>query len=700
MYSRPRANDINGLPVSDLSTIHLNASAEAEVDTRLRRGMAAWGVPEPLTLAEWAEKHFYLSAESSYVEQHWKAWPFQRAIMACISNDDIREIDWKKSARTGYTKIILAAQGYFAEHKRRNQAVWQPTDDDAVAYVKTELDPMLRDVEVMRTVLPAYLMRHKDNTLEYKKFIGSGLHIKGGKAAKNYRRISIDVGYLDELDAFDNDVEKEGDPPALAAKRIEGATFPKLVCGSTPKLRGLSLIEARECLADRRFTYQIPCPHCGERHAITFGGKDEAHGFKWNDGNSASVRHLCPHCAALIDQGEYLAVWEQGVWIDDEGAVWLHHDGRFTTPAGDSVPTPRHVAFHTWTAYSPAANWPDIVADFLAAHEKLQEGDDTKMKAFRNTTLGLTWEGEIERTDVDALKQRAEPFALRTMPRDCLLLLCGADVQGNRIEAQVWGYGLGGQMWTIDHRVFFGNPEQEEVWLELEDFLFGQTYPHACGTTQAIYATAIDSGGHSANAVYAFAHKHKARRVHAVKGSSGAERSIENGNTKVGFNWMGKREKNGPILWHVGTHLAKDRLASRLEVSRPGPGYVHLARDNSDEWFRQLAAEDRVTARTAYGTRYRWVPNRKRNEVIDMTAYAIWLEERLDIWSPRKRTWWQELEDSVQPLITDLFAEPVQTSAHPPPAPEHTATVAPQQPRPARDDTQADDALFAPIPMH
>ena len=98
------------------------------------------------------------------------------------------------------------------------------------------------------------------------------LHIKGGKAAKNYRRLSVDVAILDELDAFDGDIEKEGDPVTLAAKRIEGATFPKLVCGSTPKLKGFSLIETRSQSADERFTYQIPCLHCGERHALTWGG--------------------------------------------------------------------------------------------------------------------------------------------------------------------------------------------------------------------------------------------------------------------------------------------------------------------------------------------------------------------------------------------------------------------------------------------
>ncbi|NTV09555.1 MAG: phage terminase large subunit family protein [Zoogloea sp.] len=665
----------------DLSEI--NRIAEAEVARRLQRGLVAWGVPEPLTLEEWARKHFYLSAESSYVEQAWTPWTFQRAIMACISNDDIYEVDFKKSARVGYTKFLLAALGYFAHHKRRNQALWQPTDEDRDEFVKTELDPMLRDVEVMRDVLPSYLSRHKDNTLQQKKFKGSMLHTKGAKAAKNFRRISIDVALLDEVDAMDRDVEKEGSPFNLAAKRVEGATFPKIIAGSTPKLKGFSLIDERFTLADERFTFQIPCPHCGEHHALTWGGKDEPHGFKFHDRDPDTVRHLCPHCGAMIDQGEYLAVEAQGIWINEDGTVWLHADGRFTTPAGEEVSAPRHIAFHIWTAYSPNVTWAKIVGEFLAAREAMERGDDNAMKTFTNTTLGECWEGEIERTDADELKQRAEPFPLRLMPRDCLLLLCGCDGQGNRIEAQVWGYGLGGQMWTIDHRVFYGNPTQEDVWLELEEFLLGQTYQHASGTTQRIYATAIDTGsGGWTDAVYAFAHKHRGRRIYAVKGASGVERSIDNGNVKVGFNWQGRKEKHGPTLWHVGTNLAKDRFAARLEITMPGPGYVHLSNQNTDEWFRQLASEDKVTVRTAKGTMSRWTPNRKRNEVKDMTTYAVWLEERLDLWSPRKRKFWEELEATVQPAITDLFAAPpMQAEA----APVQTAAPkpAPVQPRPA-----------------
>lgn len=642
------------------------------VERALDRGLQGWRVQEPMTLEAWSRANFYLSAESSYVEQAWTPWPFQRAIMAVISNDDVAEVTVKKSARVGYTKILLAAIGYNAEHRRRNQCIWQPTDDDAEDFVKSELDPMLRDVAAMRTVFPSYLQRHKDNTLQQKKFIGSILRVKGGKAAKNYRRISIDAGYLDELDAFDSDIEKEGAPDSLAAKRLEGATFPKLVAGSTPKLKGFSLIDTRYTLADERFTFQIECPQCAQHHGLTWGGKDEPHGLKFerdDAGNLLSVYHLCPHCSYPMSQAEYLVAAERGVWINERGDLHLLDDGRFVSPAGDAQPAPRHVALHVWTAYSPAVSWLSIVRDFLEAYAKQQEGDDTKMKAWKNTTLGEAWEGEIERTDADELRNRAEPFPLKHMPRGCLLLLCAIDTQDNRLEAAVWGLGRGGEMWTIDHRVFFGNPALQDVWDETDAFLREQEYSHACGRPQRIYATAIDSGGHHADAVYAFAHRLRGLRVHAVKGVAQGERSIENGNTRVGYRWNGKIEKHGPVLWHVGTNLAKDRFQARLEVAAPGPGYVHLSADLSPEWFKQLAGEVRATQHMRGGTQSRWTPIRKRIEVKDCVTYSIWLEARLDLWSPGKAKWWDRLEAQVQP--DDLFS------------PENAPTAAPATSQPA-----------------
>ena len=627
--------------------------------SEIRRAITAMNAPldavEPMTLDEWASEHFYLSAESSYVEQRWRAWPFQRAIMACISNDDIREIIWRKSARVGYTKIILAAVGYHAQHKRRNQALWQPTDDDRDEFVKTELDTMLRDVRVMESIFPAYLARHKDNTLQQKKFIGSMLHLRGGKAAKNYRRISVDVAYLDEIDGFDTSIEKEGDPVDLAAKRIEGATFPKLIVGSTPKHKGFSIIEKRERQADLLFTYRVPCPHCGGFHALTFGGRDDPHGLKWSGKDPQSVRHLCPHCGALIAQAEYLNAWETGRHEADNG-ITCDHAGIFRDPSGAIIRPPDRVAFHTWSAYSPSVPWPNIVADFLAAAEAAQTGQKEKLQTFTNTTLGEYWALEMEGTDEDELRARAEPFPLERCPMGCLLLLAGIDTQDNRLEVVVWGYGRGCETWTIAYRVFFGNPQEDEVWHDLEDFLFETEFPHESGATLRISGAAQDTKGHNSHAVYHFAARHARRRFFAVAGRSGREKHIRDGASKVDIDWRGRVRKSGLILWWVGTNHAKDLIHGRLQLTRPGPGYIHFSRDLPDEFYKQLTGEARTTRMTTRGEESAWTAIRKRVEVLDCTVYAVWLETYFEL-SKKSAKYWDDLEAKVQPAVKDLFAE-------------------------------------------
>jgi len=623
----------------------------------LTRGLAAFGVPEPMTLDEWSREHFYLSAESSYVEQHWAPWWFQSAIMACISNDDIREVIWRKSARVGYTKIILASICYHAEHKRRNQALWQPTDDDRDEFVKAELEPALRDVAVMQHVFPAFLRRDKDNTLQAKKFLGSLLHLKGGKAAKNYRRISIDTGYLDEYDAFDSNIEKEGDPGTLAAKRIEGATFPKLVIGSTPKLKGFSNIEKRERDADLFLTPHIPCPECGEFHALTWGGKEEPHGFKWVDDNPETVGHLCPHCGALINQAQYLAVANpETCHYQAETGETCDRRGVFRDAAGQIIRPPERVAFHTWSAYSPNVSWVSIVRDFIAAKREAGEGKKEKLQAFVNTTLGEYWAEEFEKTDENELRARAEPFPLGRVPMGCLLLLASIDTQPNRLECAVWGYGRGCEMWTIDHRIFWGNPNEDEIWDDLDEYLFETEFQHASGRRLRIQGAAIDTGGHNTHAVYHWAAKHSRRKVFAIKGRSGREKTIKDGASKVDIDWRGRLRKNGLVLWHVGTNHAKDLIHGQLQNTRPGPGYIHFSQELPDEWFRQFVGEARTTRRTMRGEESAWTPTRKRIETWDCAVYNIWLAEYFELGRKGVR-FWDELEEKIQPAVADLFEQ-------------------------------------------
>lgn len=670
----------------------------AELAKTVTRGLSTFGVPAPLSLEEWSRKHFYLSKESSYVEQGWVPWGFQRAILACISNDDIRFIDWKKSARVGNTKIMLAAIGYFAEHKRRNQVLWQPTDGDSDEFVTTELDPMLRDVKVMRKAMPSHVSRHKDNTLARKKFLGCLLHTRGGKAARAYRRISVDVAYLDELSAFDRDIEKEGSPDGLAAKRVEGATFPKLITGSTPKEEGFCLIDARYQRADERFKYAIPCPECKEFHPLDYGDfrpleqekRETKTGFRWAEDDPSTIRHLCPHCDSLIDQGQFLAVADLGRYQNADASITIDAAGVFRNAAGVEMAPLAHIALHVWTAYSPMVSWVSLVEDFIDAWEQHLAGDDTQLKTFTNTTLGETWAVDQEKSDADQLKERAEGYKFGTVPMGCLLLLAGCDTQDNRVEVTVRGYGRGCETWNIDHRIFYGNPDEDQVWQDVAEYLFEHEFDHASGGKLKIAASSIDSGGHKTQAVYSFVHAQQAlgRKVYAVRGRSGREKHIKDSASKVDIDWRGKKRRKGLILWQVGTNLAKDLIYGRLQITKPGPGYMHFSKDASDEYFAQMAGEARVERTTATGKESRWTALRKRVEAWDCTVYAVWLETHLDL-AKKTAKWWDILEAEVQPVIGDLFSAPAPAPTLEPARP---AEKAPQQQK------QEKAALPAPPP--
>ncbi|WP_124047660.1 terminase gpA endonuclease subunit [Escherichia coli] len=173
----------------------------------VRAGLRSLFRPEPQTAVELADANYYLPKESAYQEGRWETLPFQRAIMNAMGSDYIREVNVVKSARVGYSKMLLGVYAYFIEHKQRNTLIWLPTDGDAENFMKTHVEPTIRDIPSLLALAPWYGKKHRDNTLTMKRFFnGRGFWCLGGKAAKNYREKSVDVAGYDELAAFDEDI--------------------------------------------------------------------------------------------------------------------------------------------------------------------------------------------------------------------------------------------------------------------------------------------------------------------------------------------------------------------------------------------------------------------------------------------------------------------------------------------------------------
>lgn len=591
-----------------------------ELRTAVRQGLVPLYRPPPQTPVEWADDNFYLSSESSYQEGRWETLPFQVAILNSMGNDEIRTVNVIKSARVGYSKMLLAASAYQIEHKRRNILLLLPTDSAAQGFMKAHVETMIRDVPAIRNLAPWYGVKHRDNTLDTKRFSHSKqLWCLGGAAAKNYREKSVDTIVYDELAAFEPDVEKEGSPTFLGDKRIEGSTFPKSIRGSTPKTKGACQIESAAAESPHFFRLHVPCPHCRQLQTLKWGGPDCDFGLKWEKGNPRDVWYLCEHNGCVIRQHEIQDLHSKGRWICDKTSVWTIDGLDFYDESGEIIPTPDSVTWQIWTVYSPFTTWARIVLDFYKA-----KSDINRLKTFTNTTLGETWEDDQgEKVDWEQLHARREAYD--KVPLLGLTLMGGVDTQDDRIEGRVWAFGVGDEMWLIDRWILTGDPASEElrrkVGLKLHEL-----YERSDGVQMKVERWCWDSGGHYTDEVYAESRKHGVMWVIPIKGANVYGKPIA--------NFPRTRTKVSRVyLTEVGTDNAKELIYNRLnnqpdvaKRDQSQPGVIHFPASDEvcdEEELKQLTAETK-RLKIVQGRRvYRWDAAGRRNEALDCAVYAL-----------------------------------------------------------------------------
>ena len=633
----------------------LSAEAIEAIKNAAALGLSSLKAEEPQTLSEWAREHFILAGESSHQKGGWIGWPFQQGILDFMSDDRIEELAVKKSKRVGYTKMITAFVAYNIAHRRRKQALWQPTDDDRDSYAKSEIEPVLTGVKQVQAARKQG--KGSEDTIKYKPFRDSVLHLLGGKAARAYRRITVAVAVLDEWSAFDQSIEKSGDPGTLAKGRLEGAPYPKFVGGSTPRTKGLCHVE-RACEdADAYVQYQIECPRCGAEHPLAWGGKDIAWGFKWEAGKPETVRHVCPHCRESITQADYLpGGWPlEGVWVCKKTGVRYGADRVWRNDAREPCGAPRTLGVHIWAAYSPQRTWVSIVDEFEKAYRAMQTGDVGPMTGFTNETLGETWEIKGESSDEHVLQKRAENYPLSVVPAGGLVLTAGVDVQRTWWQINVWAWARGLESWIVDRHIIEGNPASEADWAPVTAYLQRRYKQAWHGGSLGLSGISIDSSDQT-QAVYNYVrkHQHLLPNLRAIKGDTNDNRPILGPASMQDVDWKGSKVKHGIKLWLVGVDNAKDLLLGQLAIIDAGPGRVHFSEDLPREFFEQLTSEQRILAKVQGKEVYKWVKRRPRNEDLDCRNYAIHAAMALGLHKYTDARWMQ-VEQMVQPG-RDLFS--------------------------------------------
>lgn len=543
------------------------------------RGLA----PDPAqTVAEWADRHRILSSRAASEAGPYRTsrTPYLKAIMEALSpNNPAQRVVFMKSAQVGATEAGNNWIGFCIHRAPGPILAVQPTTDLAKRLSQQRIEPLIEESPDLRALVLPARSRDAGNTVLAKRFPGGQLVLTGTNSAVGLRSMPARWLFLDEVDAYPGDLEGEGDPVALAEARTDSFGHrKKIFLASTPTIKGLSRIEREFELTGQR-RYHVPCPHCGGLQWLKFER------LRREKGRPGTAAYLCEHCEAPIAE-------RHKTWMMDEenGADWL------PTAAPDvqtSAETAGVIGFHISGLYSPLGwlSWEEIARRWDQA-----QGNDSALKTVKNTVLGETWAERGEAPDWQRLYERREDWQLGRAPAGVLILTAGIDVQRDRIEIDVWGWGRNLRSWLVDHVVLEGDTARAEVWTDLNEFL-GMTWEHASGARMSLARVAIDSGdGATTDAVYAWVRQAGHGQVIAIKGVAGFDRSTPvDGPTYVETTEGGRKLRRGVRLWKVAGAVFKAetyrflRLAAPTDEERAAgadwpAGFVHIPKGTTAEW--------------------------------------------------------------------------------------------------------------------
>lgn len=550
-----------------------------------RRGLA----PEPpLLVSTWADVHRMLP-ETASEPGPWRTdrTPYLRDVMDALSaSSPIERVVFMKGAQLGATEAGLNWVGYIIANAPGLMLYVMPTTESARRNVRTRIDPLIESTPAVHDRVTKARSRDPGNTATLKSFAGGQIAFVGANSAVGLRSTPARYLFLDEVDGFPHDADGEGDPIALAVQRT--VTFRgrrKIFMVSTPTIEGASRIAKAFDESDKRLFF-VPCPHCGAFQSLRWPQ------VRWEAGHRGGAWYQCEHCGDPIYERQKPRMLEQGEWR--------------ASAAGDG----RTAGFHLSALYSPFETWSEIAVEHGAVYR-----DPPRLQAWTNLKLGEPFEDRAAQIPEPArLMARAESWGA-AVPDGVVLLTAGVDVQQDRIEIEIVGWGRGEESWSLEYEALAGNPAEPDIWLRLDAMLAGARRRRD-GRMMHIAAAAVDSGNWSKH-VYEFCTPRHARRIWATKGSSIRSAPL----------WPRRpaRPKHGrPPLYLVGVDAAKEIIVARLSIEEVGPGYSHFPTDRDLDYFSMLTSE-RPVRRFVKGVAIReWkkAPH-ARNEGLDCRVYAL-----------------------------------------------------------------------------
>lgn len=565
--------------------------------------------PKPdLTVSQWADANRILG-KGSPEPGPWRTdrVPFLRELMDNLSlYSPVEQTHLMKAAQGGGTEVILNASLYLADMGAGDVLILEPTTNTAKRFAKRRIDPAIQLCASLRSKFVTQKSRDKRNTITLKEFPGGSLRISGANSAAELRSDPIPYLLIDEADAMAADLEGEGDPIELAIQRTAAFSNRKILALSTPTLERLSKINRLYLAGDQRHFY-VPCPFCDHGQELIWWAKDRPGGLRWPKGKPEEARYQCERCSKEFEEWRKTDISLRGQYIPHAPG---NGGGKIRSYSINALIYP-----YGW----PGSSWVNLAAQWERDHK-----DPIKRKTFWNLKLGLPYSDPADsKADAATLHSRRESYGPQ-IPARAAVLTVGADVQGNRIEAELVAWGPDEECWGIEYRVFPGDtsrlvsrdPANPSPW-EVFDRWLQQERMSALGIPLSVRAACVDSSAFT-QVVTQFCGERIGRHVWAIKGVAG--------NAPVWSHKSRKSRGKWPPPQILGVDTIKEIVYASLRIVDPGPRFAHfpVSNDYDLHYFDMLTAEIRVPDYSGPIPRFEWRLKRQgqRNESLDARGYA------------------------------------------------------------------------------
>lgn len=560
--------------------------------------------PAPeLSVSEWADKYRIVSRPSPKPGK-WETSlvPYMKEIMDRLSPSDPTEIvALMKAAQGAGSDAGLNAVGCWMHQAPNSTMIVCPTINAAKRFSRIRLDKLIEATPVLREIVVAPRSRDASNTVLLKEFgeARDSLVLTGANSGVDLRSYPMKYADCEEVDGYPVDVDGEGGPLELIIQRAGAQPGFKVYMNSTPTLRSVSNIWTWFQAGDQN-QFFVECPLCTRAQTLIFGAdrykRKELGGLRWPKGEPDQVRYQCEHCGDSFAEWQKIGPVRNGVWQpsapgNGRGKIRSYHVNALVYPFG----------------------WPGNAWDNLAEQWERDHANPIKRKSFVNLKEGLPYDDPAEaKADAKTLHSRCEAYGPNIPARVCVLV-GGADVQKDRIEAEIAGYDAKEESWSIDYRVLMGDPTEPKVWKELDDY-FGGEWLSELGISLSLKAACVDANYHQ-EIVRTWCHDRRGRNIWAVIGKAGQARPV----------WpMKSRKLKGltlaPVI--IGVDTIKERVYGQLTIAQ-GPGCCHFPEGRGLHYFEQLTSEVRVPDYSGPIATFNWrkKAHAMRNEALDIFGY-------------------------------------------------------------------------------